>query len=380
VASVSVDFEKELRSIYSRARSIDDVTADLRHLRLTMDERRRAFDEEQERASGLVASRLDDAVRQVFAKYQSELPSELEGLDRDVDAITKAFLDSAGIQHERAEIPGRVEYRIQPSPLLPQGCREGVVAIVGDSRDIGDGEALHLGHPIVHTAIEDARRATRNPFRVIFGPINASASEDFRQLAGRRGRLVVNKASYRGIEPVDNLLITAMMEDSDDSLSPPLVQTLLKLPVRSSDLAVEEKGWPRLDEAVDEAIFADQAAVSSLEQTRFQQMLRQLDHYLADQILILRRKRAALDTRIEELEKKSEKALSPQVSMDTTHQIERLNNETSEIDRRIKHLEEGGDEEYRGWRERMFARRFRKPDILRILDAHFEVESAKNGC
>ena len=88
VASVGVDFEKELWSIYSRARSLDDVTADLRHLRSTMEERRREFDEEQERASGLVESRLDDAVRQVLAKYQSDLPSELEGLDRDVDAIT----------------------------------------------------------------------------------------------------------------------------------------------------------------------------------------------------------------------------------------------------------------------------------------------------
>ena len=308
VASVSVDFEKELRSIYSRARSIDDVTADLRHLRLTMDERRRAFDEEQERASGLVASRLDDAVRQVFAKYQSELPAELEGLDRDVDAITMAFLDSSMIQHERAELSGRVEYRIQPSTLLPEGYRGGLVAIIGDSRDIPEGEALHLGHPVVQAAIEDARRATSSPLRVVFGPINESASDDLRQLVGRRGRLVVTKVSYRGIEPVDNLIVTAIMEDSEDSLSSPLIDTLLKLPVRHSDPTAEGESWPRLQEAVEEAIFADQAAVSSLEQTRFQQMLRQLDHYLADQILILRRRRAAVDARIEELEKKSEKS------------------------------------------------------------------------
>jgi adenine-specific DNA-methyltransferase len=380
VASVSVDFEKELRSIYSRARSVDDVTDDLRHLRSTMEERRRAFNEEQDRASGLVESRLDDAVRHVFAKYRSELPAELAGLDRDVDAIMKAFLDGSGTQHQRVQLSGRVEYRIKPSASLPEGYREGFVAIIGDSRDLGEGEVLHLGHPVVQAAIEDARRATGNPFHVMFGPINGSARDDLRQLVGRRGRLVVTKTSYRGIEPVDNLLITAIMEDSEDSLPSPLVDTLLQLPVRDSHPTVDAEGWWHLQEAVDEAVFADQAAVSSLEQTRFQQMLRQLDHYLADQVLIMRRKRAALDARLEDLEKKREKALSPQNGQDATRRIERLNKEAREIDRQIERLEEGGDEEYKGWRDRLFARRFQKPDIVRVLDVHFEVASGDSGC
>ncbi len=380
VASVSVDFEKELRSIYSRARSIDDVTANLRHLRSTMEERRMAFDEEQDRASGLVESRLDDAVRQVFAKYRSELPSELAGLDKDVDTITRAFLDSSKTQHERVQLSGRVEYRIKPSDSLPEGYRDGLMAIIGDSRDLREGEVLHLAHPVVQAAIEHARRATATPVHVVFGPIDGSAPDDLRQLVGRHGRLVVTKTSYRGIEPVDNLLITAIMEDNEDSLSLPLVDALLQLPVRHSHPTVEAEVWPHLEEAVDETIFADQAAVSSLEQTRFQQMLRQLDHYLDDQILIMRRKRAALDTRIEELEKKREKALSPQIGLDTAQRIEELNKDAREIDRQIERLEEGGDEEYRGWRERLFARRFQKPVIIRILDVDFEVASGDSGC
>src|SRR5205823_10715000 len=64
VANVAVDFEKELKAIYGRARSIDDVTADLQHLRETMESRRRSFDQVQERASGLIETRLDEAVRQ----------------------------------------------------------------------------------------------------------------------------------------------------------------------------------------------------------------------------------------------------------------------------------------------------------------------------
>ena len=121
VASVGVDFEKELRSIYSNARSIDDVTADLEHLRATMDDRRRAFDDEQARASNLVESKLDDAVRHVFAKYRDVLPAELAGLDADVDTITKEFFDSAAVPYARSQEPGRVAYCVEPSGRLPEG-------------------------------------------------------------------------------------------------------------------------------------------------------------------------------------------------------------------------------------------------------------------
>src|SRR4051812_15874669 len=56
------------------------------------------------------------------------------------------------------QLAGRVEYRIQPSALMPGGYQDSVLAIIGDSRDIREGEVLHLGHPVVQAAIEDARR------------------------------------------------------------------------------------------------------------------------------------------------------------------------------------------------------------------------------
>ena len=191
---------------------------------------------------------------------------------------------------------------------------------------------------------------------------------------------MVTKTSYRGIEPVDNLLTTAIMEGGEEPLSSSLVDTLVQLPDRPGDSSRDEGDWQHLQDAIDEAVVADQAAVSTLEQTRFQQMLRQLDHYLADQVLLMRRKRAVLDARIEELEKKREKSLSPQVGQETTRQVEQLNRQAKEIDRQIERLEEGGDEEYRAWRDRLFARRFQKPEIIRILDVQFEIASNGTEC
>ena len=248
-----MDFEKELRVIYGRARSIDDVTADLQHLRDTMESRRRAFDEVQERASGLIETRLDDAVRQVLASYQSNLPSELEGLDRDVDLLTQSYFDGAGISYVREQQSGRVAYQVQPSAALPEGYREGFVAGVGDSRNIGEGEALHVGHAVVQAAVEAARRATNAPFHVVF-EAGAKTPEDVRALAGRRGRLVVTRASYRGIERVDNLLVTAVLDGENDPLPTPAVGVLLASPVREVGPSLDLPEGQALHDAIDTAL------------------------------------------------------------------------------------------------------------------------------
>jgi hypothetical protein len=377
VASVGVDFEKELRVIYGRARSIDDVTADLRHLRDTMEGRRRAFDDVQQRASGLIETRLDDAVRQVLASYQHSLPSELEGLDRDVDLITQAYFDDAGISYAREQEPGRVAYRVQPSPSLPEGYREGFVASVGDSRSISEGEALHVGHAVVQAAVEAARRATDGPFHVVF-EADANASEGVRELTGRRGRLVVTRASYRGIERVDNLLVTAILDAADDALPVTVVDGLLALPVTDGGPVSEFQDTRALDDAIDTAVFSDQAAVSAQDQARFEQMLRQLDHYLADQVLIMRRRESKLNAQIDDLQQRRNRAVGVQAGDAADVRIKQLLKERDQIAQQIARLEDGGDDEYREWRDRLFARRYSKPDVLRVLDVRFEV--ADSSC
>jgi hypothetical protein len=244
---------------------------------------------------------------------------------------------------------------------------------VGDSRDLGEGEVLHLGHPVVQGAIEDARRETANPLRVVFGPPDTSPTDALRQLAGRCGRLVVTKAAYRGLESVDHLLATAVIEGHTDPLPASVVDVLLTLPVRSSQLVDSPDDSALLQDAIDDALFDDQAAVSSQEQARFEQMLRQLDHYLSDQILVRRRKRAAVDEQIENAEQRRDKARDTQVVAETGSRLGRLLSDRAEIDRQIDRLENGGDDEYQAWRGRLFARRFSTPAVVRILDVQFEV-------
>src|SRR2546426_853407 len=119
VSGLGFEFESQLRRIYQQARSIEEVTEQLRELRQSLESKREEFDQEQARAADLIATRLDDSVRQVFRKWQSELPAGLAQLDANLDRLLGAFLSAIGAKFERTESPGRIAYQIQPCRALP---------------------------------------------------------------------------------------------------------------------------------------------------------------------------------------------------------------------------------------------------------------------
>ena len=123
--------------------------------------------------------------------------------------------------------------------------------------------------------------------------------------------------------------------------------------------------------------FIDQAAVSDQDQARFDQMLRQLDYYLADQVLIIRRKEARLNAQIEELEKRLSSTHGVQAGDAMNAQLKSLLKERDRVEQQIADLQEGGDDEYRQWRERLVARRYSRPDITRVLDVRFEIAGTR---
>src|SRR5207249_267827 len=130
----------------------------------------------------------------------------------------RGFLESRALAYERRTFQGRVEYRVAPSAKLPDGYGVGAILVIGDSRDLSEGEIVHLGHPLVRAAIQEAREATARPFAVALVAPNGDVPGLLLSLAGRHGRLVVTKVSYRGIEPVDHLLTTACLEGSEEPL------------------------------------------------------------------------------------------------------------------------------------------------------------------
>ena len=63
VSALSIEFESDLRNIYSRSRTLDEVTREIAALRDKISERRDAYEKEYDRTSQIIESRFDENVR-----------------------------------------------------------------------------------------------------------------------------------------------------------------------------------------------------------------------------------------------------------------------------------------------------------------------------
>ncbi len=358
------------------------MTERLRFLRDSIEVKRQEFDAEQTRAAELIKTRFDNSIRNVFLGYKEALPASLEELDRDLDLLVGGFLKSIGVPSERSESSGRITYQISPSPApdLPDVCRKGGTFLIGRAQDLSEGEPLHPGHALVRAAVEEA---TSGPLAAVeLGPGETVLPESLAPYVGRRGHLVVTKVGYRGLESVDHLLVTALLEGQNTSLAGLTVESLLALSLRD----VNEPEGPLalnqaiLDDAIEEAVLEDQAAVTSKDQDRFNRRLEQLDRYLDDQVLVLKRKRFSLERKLEDAESKKQKAAAPSLLTPLDQNIRSLEREISRLAERIERLQEGEDPDYQQWRDRLYARRFQRPTVERILEVDFRVVGGSVTC
>jgi hypothetical protein len=378
IGGIGVEFESQLRQIYRDARSIEDVTEQLRELRQKMESRRKEFDEEQSRTAELISTRLDDSVRQVFSRWQQELPAGLAELDRDLERLLTGYLQATGVAYERAESAERILFHIRPDSRLPAQYADGVSVFVGPPADGMDAEPFQPTHPLFAAAVAEARAAAAHARHVVW-LIPDEASPELQALQGRRGQLVVTKVACRGFEPVDRLIVTALLKDAQEPLDEPVVRELLSCDATDSEHSAEPAlslDPDVLADAIDDAVLDEQFAVSELEEARFQKKIETLDRYLDDQVLVLRRQQATMSRRLEEEAMKRERASSPGALEKATKAIDSLNRQISVLDDRVERLRQGEDADYQQWRERLFERRFRQPEITRVLEATFEIGQA----
>jgi hypothetical protein len=373
VSAVGFDLEAQVARIYGTARSVAEVEDRIRAIGQTFEERRGEVEDEQARVTDLIETRLDDTVQQVFRRYQASLARELADLDRDLDRVLRGYLAAADVPHTRTEGEGVVRYRIGPSARLPAGYADGAVVRAGGS-DAEEGEILHLGHPLVAAAVREAREACGALRRVRFSAPEGDWPEALRPLVGRRGRLVWTRVAYRGLEPVDHLLAVAVLEGDEEPLAEPALQALLRLDIgdlgEAAPLDIEERA---LADAAEARVLADQAVAGEAEQQRFERMLGQLDRYLADQALVLERRRESTREQAEKLERRLAAEVGLAARAQRQSELEQARKELARLDARIDALLAGEDDHYRAWVARLHERRYEPPRIERLLEVDFRI-------
>lgn len=373
-SALGPDFEGQLRRIWDRSRSVREVEDELRRLRDSLEERRQRLDQVRERTTALIEKQFDESVREVFRNIESELPASLARLDAELERVVTAYLDAKNVSWGGAERAGRRVIHIQASRALPKPLAGGVSVALGPARNLGDTESLHLAHPLVVAAVEEARTAGGGHFRVRFD-LAVDAPEALRRKLGRRGRLALTRVTNAGFEREDRLFATAVFEDAEVLRPAEAALDLLRQPCSEAGEFEPPLGVAAddLDEVVDEELFREQGRVAADDQANFEAAIDQLDQYLADRLLVLRREHGRQSKRLVSAERRRDAAIGAENRARAEATTRDIAGKLEELDRQIEDLLSGDDETYRRWREHAHDRRYRRPEAERLLTAEFVI-------
>src|SRR5262249_7620910 len=152
----------------------------------------------------------------------------------------------------------------------------------------------------------------------------------------KRGRLVMSRVRYEGFERVDRLVPTALLEGDPTPLPPDCAAWLLEQPPRESDhhpLPSEMDEW--IEDAIDESVFIDQAEVAAQEQQLFDRSLEQIERYMEDRILVLRKRLAVAHKALGAAESRRDAALGSEARDEADRRIDTIQKEIEELDAEI---------------------------------------------
>jgi hypothetical protein len=368
VSALSVEFESDLRNIYSRSRTLDEVTREIAALRDKISERRDAYEKEYDRTSQIIESRFDENVRKVFKSLREDLPQGLADLDRDLANLVDGYLAARGVAYGRSESAGRVVFDVAQGTTFPVEIGDGRRFATGDARALTDAEALNLVHPLVRSAIDEARRWPGGRVEFLLPP---DARSDLAALAGSVGIIRVVLVDYAGFEPVQRLVAGAVIDGAP--IDPLLAARIVRLQAADGPASQLSADSRSLDDAVDEAVFIDQRDVEKGEQKHFEQAIGQLERFVQDKVLVCRRERVSIGEKLSYARARRDEVVGSTARDRIEAEIDRLATRDESLDRRINALESREDEVYKKWRDKYHELRYRPPTVRPLFEATFQI-------
>ena len=270
------------------------------------------------------------------------------------------------------ERDGRRVVHIGASARLPAALAGGVSVAVGGTPCNGM-DTVHLSHPLIAAAVTEARDAGTD-FRVRFD-LGPNAPPALRERRGRRGRLALTRIAYHGFEREDRLRLTAVFEDAEvlrpaEAALDLVRQPCTDVPPFDAPLQVTEAD---LEEVVDEELFFDRHELASADESNFRDTMDQLDRYVADRTLVLRRARERQQQRLAAAENARDRAMGAEQRGRADTRARAAETELERMDRQIDALEARHDATYERARRQAHRRRYAAPRVERLLVAAFEI-------
>ncbi|MFO0635089.1 MAG: SNF2-related protein [Nannocystaceae bacterium] len=364
---VGAELESHLRRIYEHARTIDELSAELQALRDRVGEARDSFEATYKRTAGLIESRFDESVRHAFRTIERDLAGGLASFDRALEQVVLRWLAAIGAPARVIEAGTRRRIVIEPHPALPPELRQGGTLVVGEPDPEG-GDALHLGHAVVHAALAEARAATAS------GRHRVALRERPAELSGPlQGRLVLLRLEQQGFEPVVELLPIAVAAPSGAPLPPEQVRALLAAALHDSDDAVPPVDPRDLEDAIDTAVFLATAAIESHERRHFEDVVARIDRCIEDRVVVAQRRRTELREQLALAQRRRDAATGPDARARAERAVVEQEQELERLERSIERLAARDDEDWVSWMHQAHQRRYTAARVERILEVEFTV-------
>lgn len=374
--ALGADFEAQLGKIWDRARSLEEVEDELRRLGDSIEERKAELDQIRRDTVGLIESRLDESVRQVFRQIRDELPTTLAEFDAELLRVASNYLEAIDVPFQILEEDGRRFLSVDADRRLPGSLSYGFRAVLGHAEGLEDAESLHVGHPLLEAAVDEARRAGIGTFSVTFR-LTDTSPDQLRQRIGARGRLAVSRVLHSGFEREERLVVTALFEDAMVLKPADVATALVHLPceARAPLHPPLRVTLADLDEVVDEELFFDQSTTAAAEHARFMAAMEQLDQFIEDRVLVLRRTRVEKAAALENAEQRRDAALGRDARATREQSVARLETELEELDAMLQRLNARDDADFVKWKDHAHRRRYHRPTAERLFDVEFVIDA-----
>ncbi|MDP1824299.1 MAG: SNF2-related protein [Archangium sp.] len=370
VSAIGAEFEGELRRIYERARTVDEVHDELRALRDRVAEERRRFEETSARTASVLAERFDEEVQQVFRGHQARLPAALAELDADLLRVVTGDLDARAVTWKASQTGAG-------SMLEFEGAVHG---------------PLHVSHPLVVAAVNAARAESRWP----------AVSVKMAGVKKGPARLRLVKLGVDGFERVEQLLPVVVCGDGevlDAETALRLLQTRFAPLSGSLQFAAATRGGsafapdpgppsPRgasppfpasqaegvMGDAVEQAVFFAQAEIDSAEHHRFERATIQGERFVEDRLLVLRQRKAALAERFELATQRRDGATGSEAREDAERARTALQQQLDGVEEEYERLARRDDPRFQQHQAHIQQRRYAPPRLETLFDLDLVIE------
>jgi adenine-specific DNA-methyltransferase len=355
VSALGAEFEGELRHIYERASTIEEVTEELRALRDKVDGERKRFEETHQRTASVIEEKLDTRLRSLFRGFKENLPAALAELDGDLERLVLAHLRAAGIPFTTEQTPeGRLLHAATTPPQT---------AALGPSATHG---SLHLGHPLVLAAVEGARATTH------FEPVRLKLPTALKKYRGKHGHLRLVRVTYEGFERVQLLVPVIVLEDGQ-VLDPELGSQVLRGTFQPGHGEARPLPAALLDDAVEELLFTLQGPVDAAEHLRYERASWQANRFLEDRLLVLARRRASAQRKLEQGELRREGATGAEAREQARASVEAAALQLEALEAKMGSLERREDVTFQRHQRHIEARRYTPPSIEALLELDLDL-------